>query len=105
MNILTVQQATKGYGDRILFENITLGLNKGDKVGIIGINGTGKSTLLKIIAGIEEADSGNVVMAKNTTISYLPQNPIFPKGETILRYVMDGNFEKEGEAKSILMKL
>lgn len=105
MNILTVQQATKGYGDRILFENITLGLNKGDKVGIIGINGTGKSTLLKIIAGIEEADSGNVVMAKNTTISYLPQNPIFPKGETILRYVMDGNFQKEGEAKSILMKL
>ena len=105
MNILTVQQATKGYGDRILFENITLGLNKGDKVGIIGINGTGKSTLLKIIAGIEEADSGNVVMAKNTTISYLPQNPIFPKGETILQYVMDGNFEKEGEAKSILMKL
>ena len=105
MNILTVQQVTKGYGDRILFENITLGLNKGDKVGIIGINGTGKSTLLKIIAGIEEADSGNVVMAKNTTISYLPQNPIFPKGETILRYVMDGNFEKEGEAKSILMKL
>ena len=105
MNILTVQQATKGYGDRILFENITLGLNKGDKVGIIGINGTGKSTLLKIIAGIEEADSGNVVMAKNTTISYLAQNPIFPKGETILQYVMDGNFEKEGEAKSILMKL
>lgn len=105
MNILTVQQATKGYGDRILFKDITLGLNEGDKVGIIGINGTGKSTLLKIIAGVEEPDEGKVVMAKNTTISYLSQNPVFPKGETILNYVMDGSFEKEGEAKSILMKL
>lgn len=105
MNILTVQQATKGYGDRILFKDITLGLNVGDKVGIIGINGTGKSTLLKIIAGVEEPDEGKVVMAKNTTISYLSQNPIFPKGETILNYVMDGSFEKEGEAKAILMKL
>ncbi|MEE1312443.1 MAG: ABC-F family ATP-binding cassette domain-containing protein [Lachnospiraceae bacterium] len=105
MNILTVQQATKGYGDRILFKDITLGLNEGDKVGIIGINGTGKSTLLKIIAGIETPDEGTVVMAKNTTISYLPQNPVFPKGESVLNYVMDGYFEKEGEAKSILNKL
>lgn len=105
MNILTVQEVTKGYGDRILFQNITLGLNEGDKVGIIGINGTGKSTLLKIIAGIEIPDSGNVVMNKNTTISYLPQNPAFPKGKTILDYVMDGHYDKEGEAKSILNKL
>ncbi len=105
MNILTVQQATKGYGDRILFRDITFGLNEGDKVGIIGINGTGKSTLLKIIAGLEETDSGRVVMANNTTISYLPQNPEFNKHETILQYVMDGSFDKEGEAKSILMKL
>ncbi|MCQ2491744.1 MAG: ABC-F family ATP-binding cassette domain-containing protein [Lachnospiraceae bacterium] len=105
MNILTVQQATKGYGDRILFRDITFGLNEGDKVGVIGINGTGKSTLLKIIAGIEETDSGRVVMANNTTISYLPQNPEFNKDETILQYVMDGSFDKEGEAKSILMKL
>ncbi len=105
MNILTVQQATKGYGDRILFRDITLGLNEGDKVGIIGINGTGKSTLLKIIAGLEETDSGQVVMANNTTISYLPQNPEFNKRESILSYVMDGSFDKEGEAKSILTKL
>lgn len=105
MNILTVQEVTKGYGDRILFQNITLGLNAGDKVGIIGINGTGKSTLLKMIAGIETPDSGNVVMNKNTTISYLPQNPVFPKGETILDYVIEGHYDKEGEAKSILNKL
>jgi ATP-binding cassette subfamily F protein uup len=105
MNILTVQQVTKGYGNRILFENITLGLNEGDKVGLIGINGTGKSTLLKIIAGLEIPDSGTVVANRNTTIAYLPQNPDFPKGETLLSYVMDGSYDKEGEAKSILTKL
>ena len=79
MNILTVQQATKGYGNRILFENITLGLNEGDRVGLIGLNGTGKTTLLKIIAGIEEVDEGSVVMNRNTAIAYLPQNPEFNK--------------------------
>lgn len=105
MNVLTVQQAAKGYGDRILFRDITLGLNAGDKVGIIGINGTGKSTLLKIIAGIEEPDAGSVVMNRNTTIAYLPQNPEFEKGITLLQYVMDQSYEKEGEAKSILMCL
>lgn len=105
MNVLTVQQATKGYGDRILFRDITLGLNEGDKVGIIGINGTGKSTLLKIIAGLEYPDSGNVVMNRNTTVAYLPQKPEFPKGMTILQYVMEQSFEKEGEAKSILTRL
>jgi ATP-binding cassette subfamily F protein uup len=105
MNILTVQQVTKGYGNRILFENITLGLNEGDKVGLIGINGTGKSTLLKIIAGLEIPDYGTVVANRNTTIAYLPQNPDFPKGETLLSYVMDGSYDKEGEAKSILTKL
>ena len=105
MNVLTVQQAAKGYGDRILFRDITLGLNAGDKVGIIGINGTGKSTLLKIIAGIEEPDDGSVVMNRNTTIAYLPQNPEFEKGITLLQYVMDQSYEKEGEAKSILMRL
>ena len=105
MNVLTVQQAAKGYGDRILFRDITLGLNAGDKVGTIGINGTGKSTLLKIIAGIEEPDAGSVVMNRNTTIAYLPQNPEFEKGITLLQYVMDQSYEKEGEAKSILMRL
>ena len=105
MNVLTVQQAAKGYGDRSLFRDITLGLNAGDKVGIIGINGTGKSTLLKIIAGIEEPDAGSVVMNRNTTIAYLPQNPEFEKGITLLQYVMDQSYEKEGEAKSILMRL
>lgn len=105
MNVLTVQQAAKGYGDRILFRDITLGLNAGDKVGIIGINGTGKSTLLKIIAGIEEPDAGSVVMNRNTTIAYLPQNPEFEKGITLLQYAMDQSYEKEGEAKSILMRL
>ena len=105
MNVLTVQQAAKGYGDRILFRDITLGLNAGDKVGIIGINGTGKSTLLKIIAGIEEPDAGSVVMNRNTTIAYLPQNPEFEKGITLLQYVMNQSYEKEGEAKSILMRL
>lgn len=105
MNLLTVQQVTKGYGDRILFQNITLGLNEGDKIGIIGVNGTGKSTLLKMIAGIESPDSGNIITNRNTTISYLPQNPSFPSGKTILDYVMGEHYDKEGEAKSVLTKL
>ena len=105
MNLLTIENLTHSFSESKLFENASFYLDEGEKVGIIGINGTGKSTLLKIIAGIETPDEGTVVMAKNTTISYLPQNPVFPKGESVLNYVMDGYFEKEGEAKSILNKL
>ena len=58
MNILNVEKVSKAFGEKVLLDNVTLGINKGDKIGIIGVNGTGKSTLLKIIAGIEEPDEG-----------------------------------------------
>ena len=61
MNILNVEKVSKAFGEKVLLDNVTLGINKGDKIGIIGVNGTGKSTLLKIIAGIEEPDEGNII--------------------------------------------
>ncbi|MBE5963336.1 MAG: ABC-F family ATP-binding cassette domain-containing protein [Lachnospira sp.] len=111
MNVLTVEEVSKGYGDRILLDKVTFGIEHNDKVGIIGINGTGKSTLLKIIAGLEETDAGQVVKGNNISIAYLPQNPVFEEGDTILSYVTKGKSYKdehinvESEAKNILTKL
>ena len=78
MNILTVDNITKSYGVRKLFDKASFFLAEGEKIGIIGINGTGKSTLLKIIAGIEEPDEGNVIKANHCMIRFLPQNPCGP---------------------------
>ena len=73
MNILNVEKVSKTYGEKELFNNISLGINSGDKIGLIGVNGTGKSTLLKIIAGIEEPDEGQVVKGKGIELAYLAQ--------------------------------
>ena len=69
MNILNVEKVSKTYGEKQLFDEVTLGVNKGDKIGVIGVNGTGKSTFLKIIAGLEEADAGQVVKGKGVTVA------------------------------------
>ena len=83
-----------------------LGVNKGDKIGVIGVNGTGKSTFLKIIAGIEEPDAGEIVSGRGVTVSYLAQAPQFNPGDTIVSYVIkDKNNASEAEAKTILTKL
>ena len=111
MNLLTIEKLTKSYTDRILFDNVTFGINEGDKVGVIGVNGTGKSTLLKIISGLEEGDSGTVTKGNNIKITYLPQNPSFHEKLTILENVLEGavtsegHWNLEGEAKSMLNKL
>lgn len=110
MNVINIENVTKVFGDRVLLDKVSLGINEHDKVGIIGVNGTGKSTLLKIVAGIENADSGNVVIANKATLAYLPQQPVFEKDETILDYVGKGglkvdSWEKEGDVKTILTKL
>ena len=111
MNILNVEKVTKGYGDRTLLDKVTLGVNQGDKIGVIGVNGTGKSTLLKIIAGIETPDEGQVTKGNTITVTYLPQNPEFEKDESIISYVVKGkkdkgeNYNIESEAKKILMQL
>lgn len=87
MNILNVEKVSKTYGEKQLFDEVTLGVNKGDKIGVIGVNGTGKSTFLKIIAGLEEADAGQVVKGKGVTVAYLEQKAQFPEKDTILGYV------------------
>ena len=84
MNILTIDNITKSYGVRKIFDGASFFLQEGEKAGIIGINGTGKSTLLKMIAGLEEADDGTVIKANHCLVRYLPQNPEFAPEETVL---------------------
>lgn len=121
MNILTVENITKAYGERKIFDNAGFYLQEGEKAGIIGINGTGKSTLLKMIAGLEEPDEGKIIHANHTIIGYLPQNPIFDEEESVISVVvksaLDAKLQKEkslsyeeetelrAEAKTMLTKL
>ena len=106
MNILNAEKISKTYGEKVLFDKVVLGVNKGDKIGVIGVNGTGKSTFLKIIAGIEEPDVGEIVSGRGVTVSYLAQAPQFNPGDTIVGYVIkDKNNASEAEAKTILTKL
>jgi len=91
MNILTAENLTKSYGEKVLFNDISFGIDEGEKIGIIGVNGTGKSTLLKIIAGVEWPDQGKVTMGNNVRLEYLPQNPEFEDEVTVLQQVFKGN--------------
>ena len=108
MNLLTIKNFSKSITDKVLFKDTDFSLNEGDKIGVIGVNGTGKSTLLKIIAGIMDTDEGEVVKANKVKINYLSQNPEFEKGITIFDYVISQNstehnhWSVEGEAKNIL---
>ena len=111
MNILTIDNITKSYGVRKIFDGASFFLQEGEKAGIIGINGTGKSTLLRIIAGLEETDEGSVIKANHCLVRYLPQNPEFVPEETVLEAVLRGNRSEENagtieaDAKSMLTKL
>ena len=91
MNLISLENITKSYGDKELYNNINLGINEGQKIGFIGINGTGKSTLLKIIAGIEKADSGNVIKRNNINIEYLSQNTDFNQDITVIEQIFRGD--------------
>lgn len=109
MNVLNIEHVSKMFGEKKIFDDVSYGIHEGDKIGIIGINGTGKSTLLKIIAGVEETDEGEIIKQNGLRVTYLPQNPKFPEGATVLSYVVDGKLQMdwntESEAKSILNKL
>ncbi|MBS4024661.1 MAG: ABC-F family ATP-binding cassette domain-containing protein [Clostridia bacterium] len=94
MILLTAENISKAYVERALVANVTFGINEGDKIGLIGLNGTGKSTLLKVIAGIEETDSGRIIKSNDLSIGYLPQNPDFDSESTIIDQVFRGHGEK-----------
>lgn len=91
MNILTVEQVTKSYGDKILFQDASFGMEDQDKVGIIGVNGTGKSTFMRVIAGLEPPDSGKISMGNRIRVRYLAQNPEFDPDKTVLQQVFEGD--------------
>lgn len=108
--LLTAEHIAKNYGDRQLLKDVTLYLNAGDKIGLIGINGTGKSTLLKILAGVENPDSGKVTRDPNVQVAYLPQTPQMDDSRTVMEQVFadfpaDFRALNEYEARTILTKL
>ena len=89
MNILNIEHVSKVFGEKVVLDDVSYGVHQGDKIGIIGINGTGKSTILKIIGGLEEPDEGQVITQNGLRITYLPQMPQFPEGASILDYVAE----------------
>ncbi|HEX3028235.1 MAG TPA: ABC-F family ATP-binding cassette domain-containing protein [Clostridia bacterium] len=93
MSILTAESISKSYSEKILFNEISFSINEGEKIGVIGVNGTGKSTLLKVIAGAENADSGEILKVNGLNVEYLPQNPNFDDEATVLQQVFKGNSE------------
>ena len=109
MNILNIEHVSKVFGEKTVLDDVSYGVHQGDKIGIIGINGTGKSTILKIIGGLEEPDEGQVITQNGLRITYLPQMPEFPQGASILDYVAEGKWQKdwstESEARNVLNKL
>ena len=111
MNILTAEHLKKSYTERLLFDDANFYLHEGEKVGILGINGTGKSTLLKILAGMEEPEEGKVVLANHVVLRYLPQHPVFKEGQTVLEAVLDVHkgddtlYNLEADAKTMMTKL
>lgn len=111
MNLLTAEKISRNFTDKVVLNQVSLGINKNDKIGVIGVNGTGKSTLLKILAGKEEPDEGRVVKGNDVRIEYLAQTPEFDDKYTVLENVIKSHehasdgWNVEGEAKVMLGKL
>ena len=105
MNIINIEHISKIYGDKTIFQDASFGVHQGDKIGILGINGTGKSTLLKMIARVEEPDEGQIIWQNSLKIAYLPQNPEFPEHATVHSYAMDGNPDTDWLGQSNLNQL
>ncbi len=113
MNILVMDNVSKTYGDKVILDNVSLGIEKGEKIGLLGINGSGKSSLLKLIAGWDEPDKGSIIRNNNLRINLLPQNPQFEPDITVLAAVLSkagdvGGAEAwtlESDARSILTRL
>ena len=109
MNIINIEHISKIFGGKVIFDDVSCGISEGEKIGVIGINGTGKTTLLRVLAGLEQPDEGQVITQNGIRIAYLQQNPAFPEEKTVLSYVTDGMWEMDwtlqSEAKSMLNQL
>lgn len=111
MNLLTIEKLTKVYTERRVFDGADFSINEGEKIGVIGVNGTGKTTLLRIAAGMEEPDEGRVTKGRQVVIRFLMQNPVFEPESTVLDAALRGNRTKQNEwtaesdAKSMLNRL
>ncbi|NFO34229.1 ABC-F family ATP-binding cassette domain-containing protein [Clostridium botulinum] len=108
MNIITLENIYKSYSEKILLNNISLGINDGDKIGFIGINGAGKSTFLKVVGGRDEFFDGSITKGKNVRIEYLSQNPDFKSGATVLEQIFRGDTKEMKllmEYEDILVKI
>ena len=110
MSVINVEHISKLYGDKMILEDLSCSVDEGDKIGIIGIHGTGKSTLLRIIAGEEEADEGKIIFSNGMTIGWMGQNPEFDEESSILKYVCEGkkiedDYGYESDAKAMLTVL
>lgn len=100
MNIINIEHISKIYGEKVIFDDVSCGIHEGEKIGIIGINGTGKTTLLRMIAGEEETDGGQIIKKNGIRIAYLSQHPDFPKDATVSSYAFAGISETDWTAKS-----
>lgn len=108
MNLITLENISKSFSEKVLIDNISLGINDGEKIGIIGVNGAGKSTFLKVLAGVEEPDSGTIIKGNRVRIEYLSQSPDYDENATVIEQVFKGNSEEMkvlGEYEEVLERI
>lgn len=105
MNLINIEHISKIYGEKVIFDDASFGVQQGDKIGIVGINGTGKSTLLKVVAGEEVPDEGQVVRQNGLKIAFVPQNPTFPEGMDIRSYALQDADAESWQVESNLTEL
>ena len=105
MNIINIEHISKIYGEKTIYDDASFGIQEGDKIGIVGINGTGKSTLLKMVAGEEVPDEGQIIRQNGLKIAYVPQNPVFPEGADIRSYAFEKGEGEDWQVESNLTEL
>ena len=105
MNIINIEHISKIYGEKVIYEDASFGVQQGDKIGIVGINGTGKSTLLKMIAGGETPDEWQIIRQNGLKIAWVPQNPVFPEGADIRSYALEDAGDMSWQVEANLMEL
>lgn len=105
MNLINIEHISKTYGGKKIFQGASFGIQQGDKIGVVGVNGTGKTTFLRLTAGLTEPDEGQIVRQNGLKMAYLPQTPEFGAGDTVLSYAFSGNPDDDWKVQSCLTKL